>query len=174
MSDLTPILAQAREQLPTTKAFPRKLQAKFLQVLAQWGNVRAAAQAVGVSRSAAYRMRRHCLLFAELWDAALLLARPQVEEVLADRALNGTQETVFYHGEEIATRTRYDPRLLLAHLARLDRLEDDPRVTDATYGFDRQLAEFANSPERDIVDGDLGGDFGGDFAGNLGPNLGSE
>jgi hypothetical protein len=101
-----------------------------------------------VSRSAAYRMRRECLLFSELWDAALLHARPMVEEVLADRALNGTQETVFYHGEEVATRTRYDSRLLLAHLGRLDRLERDPHVVEASYGFDRQLEALGKAPER--------------------------
>lgn len=149
--------------LQTTKAFPRALQAKFLKTLALWGNVRAAAQGVGVSRSAAYRMRRECLLFAELWDAALLCARPQVEEVLADRALNGTQETVFYHGEEIATRTRYDPRLLLAHLGRLDALGHDRRIVEATYGFDRQLAEFAKSPERSF---DYEGDYEADYEGS--------
>ncbi|KEO91764.1 hypothetical protein EH31_03580 [Erythrobacter longus] len=146
--NFSPVLAQAREQLPTSKGFPRKLQAQFLRVLAQWGNVREAARAVGVSRSAAYRMRRECLLFSELWDAALLCARPQVEEVLADRALNGTQETVFYHGEEVATRTRYDSRLLLAHLGRLDRLEQDRRVVEATYGFDQQLEVLGDAPER--------------------------
>lgn len=158
MSDLSqnfsPILAQSREQLPTTKGFARARQAEFLRVLAQWGNVRAAAKAVGVPRATAYRMRRECLLFAELWDAALLCAKPRVEEVLADRALNGTQETVFYHGEEVATRTRYDPRLLLAHLARLDRLEDDRRVVEATYGFDLQLEELGRMPEKGSLAGD--------------------
>ena len=134
-----------------TRAFPRRAQARFLRILAQWGNVRAAAKAVGVGRSTAYRMRRECLLFAELWDAALLTARPQVEEVLADRALNGTQETVFYHGEEIATRTRYDSRLLLAHLGRLDRLGKDRRVVNATYGFDLQLEELGKLAEKELT-----------------------
>ena len=53
-------------------------------------------------------------------------SRAHAEEVLADRALNGVEETVFYHGEEVATRTRYDARLLLAHLARLDAKAEDP------------------------------------------------
>ncbi|WP_298304340.1 hypothetical protein [uncultured Erythrobacter sp.] len=96
-------------------------------------------------------MRRECLLFAELWDAALLCAKPQVEEVLADRALNGTQEVVFYHGEEVATRTRYDARLLLAHLGRLDKLTQNRRVVEATYGFDMQLEELENTPESELI-----------------------
>ena len=50
--------------------------------------------------------------------------------MLADRALNGVQEAVFYHGEEVATRTRYDSRLLLAHLARLDKRVEEREVCD--------------------------------------------
>ena len=91
-------------------------QARFVEVLAQWGNVRAAAAQAGVSRAHLYRMRRASPEFRRMWDAALVLARPQVEEVLADRAMNGIVETVYYHGEEVATRTRFDTRLLLAHL----------------------------------------------------------
>ena len=123
MSDLSPhALAATPAVAEDAPDLSRETQAAFVQTLAQWGNVRAAAAQVGVSRQHLYRMRRASAEFRELWDAALLLARPQVEEVLADRALNGVTETVFYHGEEVATRTRYDARLLLAHLARLDRL----------------------------------------------------
>ena len=124
MTNLSNTADLAADLAHDTRAFPRAVQAKFLTVLADWGNVRAAAKAVGVARATAYRMRRQCLTFRELWDAALLHARPMVEEVLADRALNGVQESVFYHGEEVATRTRYDSRLLLAHLARLDKLAE--------------------------------------------------
>lgn len=155
---IAPLADPRTAALRSTKGFARKRQAEFLRVLAQWGNVRAAAKAVGVPRATAYRMRRECLVFAELWDAALLCAKPQVEEVLADRALNGTQETVFYHGEEVATRTRYDSRLLLAHLGRLDKLGKKRRVVEATYGFDMQLEELANAPERSIDFADTGTD----------------
>jgi hypothetical protein len=43
---------------------------------------------------------------------------------------------VFYHGEEVATRIRYDSRLLLAHLARLDRLAEQTEVSAALHEFD--------------------------------------
>ena len=151
MPILTPKPSGANPLVTDTRAFPRALQAEFLRTLAQWGNVRAAAKAVGVARTTAYRMRRECLTFQELWDAALLHARPLVEEVLADRALNGVQESVYYHGEEVATRTRYDSRLLLAHLGRLDRLEQNRRVLDAMAGFDLQVAELAEAPEWDCA-----------------------
>ena len=118
---------------------PLERQAAFVQTLAQWGNVRAAAQQVGVSRAHLYRMRRASAQFRQLWDAALVLARPQVEEVLADRALNGVQEVVYYHGEEVATRTRYDSRLLLAHLARLDRIAGSAGVSATVADFDAEV-----------------------------------
>ncbi|MBY8338272.1 hypothetical protein KYN89_14580 [Alteriqipengyuania sp. NZ-12B] len=92
-------------------------------------------------------MRRACPRFARLWDAALLVARTQVEAVLADRALNGVEETIFYHGETVATRRRYDARLLLAHLARLDRLTQNPATHHAATGFDIALDELLDAPE---------------------------
>lgn len=121
-------------------------QAAFVRTLAQWGNVRAAAAQVGVSRAHLYRMRRASAVFRKLWDAALVLARPQVEEVLADRALNGVQETVFYHGEEVATRTRFDSRLLLAHLGRLDRIASASGVNATVNDFDSAVERLLNPP----------------------------
>ena len=131
-----PALGARKADRPLTRA----LQAEFIEELARWGNVRAAAQRIGVSRAHLYRMRRACETFRLLWDAALVLARPQVEDVLADRALNGVSESVFYHGEEVATRTRYDARLLLAHLGRLDRLENTHRVQRTLGDFEAELA----------------------------------
>ncbi|MBB3035260.1 hypothetical protein [Alteriqipengyuania lutimaris] len=127
--------------------FSRAQQCDFLDALAGCGNVRAACGDAGVSRSTAYRMRRACARFAALWDAALVVARPQVEAVLADRALNGVEETIFYHGEAVATRRRYDARLLLAHLGRLDRLARDECAGDAAAEFDLALDELRDEPE---------------------------
>lgn len=135
-------------------------QALFCEHLAHHGNVRLACRALGISSQTAYRARRSSAAMRACWDAALVMARPAVEEVLADRAINGVEEAVFYHGEEVATRRRYDSRLLLAHLARLDaraavaeaEVADAPetRVTEAT--FDAALdaleegREFAPEP----------------------------
>ena len=135
-SDPTSQIVDPAALLPDVS--PEK-QARFVEVLSQWGNVRAAAAQAGVSRAHLYRMRRADAGFRELWDAALVLARPQVEEVLADRALNGIAESVYYHGEEVATRIRYDARLLLAHLARLDRVETARGVRAAVEDFDLRV-----------------------------------
>ena len=109
---------------------------------------------MGVSRAHLYRMRRASSQFRQMWDAALLLARPQVEEVLADRALNGVQEVVYYHGEAVATRTRFDSRLLLAHLARLDRLATTFAVASAANEFDERLEWLRRGPIVDDLDDD--------------------
>ena len=142
-------------------------QATFVEVLAQWGNVRAAAAQAGVSRAHLYRMRRASPEFRRMWDAALVLARPQVEEVLADRALNGIAEVVYYHGEEIATRTRYDTRLLLAHLGRLDRVEGAQGVRIAVLDFDERVEALRRPPvmfewegEEEDVSEECGADAG--------------
>jgi hypothetical protein len=163
MSDLSPhALATTPDALDTAADLSRETLAAFVQMLAQWGNVGLAAQQVGISRQHLYRMRRASAEFRELWDAALLLARPQVEEVLADRALNGVTETVFYHGEEVATRTRYDARLLLAHLGRLDRLETTYGVNRAAQEFDARLDRLLNPPV--IHDWDDDDDYADDYA----------
>ena len=88
--------------------FSPRRQAEFLASLQLFGNVRLACRAARISAQTAYRQRR-------AWDAALLAARAHAEATLADRALNGVEEAVFYHGEEVARRRRYDSRLLLAH-----------------------------------------------------------
>lgn len=119
--------------------FSREKQVRFLEALALWGSVRAACRAVPVAPQTVYRARRSDADFALAWDAAVLAARPHVEDVLADRALNGVEEPVFYHGEEVARRRRYDGRLLLAHLARLDRAEDCGEVRAVAGDFDAAL-----------------------------------
>ena len=116
--------------------FSPRRQGDFLASLAHSGNVRLACRAASVSSQTAYRARRCSPGFARAWDAALLAARDHAEQVLADRALDGWEEAVFYHGEEVARRRRYSDRLLLAHLARLDRLEERGDVAEALTRLD--------------------------------------
>lgn len=123
--------------------FPRERQVRFLSALAETGNVRAVCRSLRISAPTVYRTRRSCPEFRLAWDAAMLAARVHAEEVLADRAIHGVEEAVYYHGEEVARRTRFDSRLLLAHLARLDRLEGDGCVVEVSEDFDRALARFA-------------------------------
>jgi len=119
-------------------------QVRFLDHLSADGNVRAACARVGMSREAAYRRRRREPLFARAWDAALLRAREASGEVLASRALDGVEEDVWYKGELVGTRRKYDSRLLLAHMARLDKLAEASAAACAdAERFDELLAALA-------------------------------
>src|SRR6478736_3108642 len=118
-------------------------KAQFLEALAHDGNVRAACARVGMSREAAYRLRRREPLFARAWAAAQLQAREVVGDVLGTRAIDGIEEQVWHHGEVVGTKRRYDTRLLLAHMARLDKLAEEPRARDDAARFDELLACIA-------------------------------
>ncbi len=124
----------------------------FLEHLAACGNVRAASARAGMSHEAAYRLRRRDALFARGWDAALVLARGASAEVLACRALDGVEEEVWHRGELVGTRRRYDTRLLLAHMARLDRLAESERASEDAARFDELLALLAGvKPNEELV-----------------------
>ena len=124
MPNLSPASTPAPHTSAAPPLFDSRRQSAFCEALSHHGNVRLACRAAGISPQTAYRARRASRDFGACWDAALVQARLHVEEVLADRALNGVEEVIYYHGEEIGRRIRYDNRLLLAHLARLDRLAE--------------------------------------------------
>jgi hypothetical protein len=116
-------------------------QVRFLAVLAENGRVRHACARVGMSFQSAYVLRRRDAAFAQGWDAAMVLARDHAERVLADRAIDGVVETVWYRGEAVGHRRRFDSRLLLAHLARLDaHARSSARGQAAAGRFDDYLA----------------------------------
>jgi hypothetical protein len=135
MSDQSPIATAVRHDgwIPARKA-------QFLDHLAHDGAVRAACGRVGMSREAAYQLRRRDAVFARAWDAALVLARAVSAEVLECRAIHGVEEDVWYRGELVGTRRKYDARLLLAHMARLDKLAEDVCARDDAARFDELLA----------------------------------
>lgn len=145
-----PALVEALAAEPATPSealFTRERQVAFLHALAATGAVRSAAARGGISHQTAYRARLVDPVFRRAWDAALLAARCHAEEVLACRAIEGVEEEVWYHGEVVATRRRYDARLLLAHLARLDRLAADRKVDAFAGDFEAALGRFAEGSE---------------------------
>lgn len=147
-----------------TPKFTRELQVAFLTALAACGAARKALSRAGVSHQTVYRERRANPAFRHAWDAALLAARAQAEDVLACRALDGVEEKVFYHGEEVATRTRYSDRLLLAHLARLDRLTANARTHAFAEDFEGALERFAAGEDEPAVCPDCGASGEGAFS----------
>lgn len=130
---------------------------QFLDRLAADGSVSAACARIGMSREAAYQLRRRDARFARAWSAALLLAREASAEVLGTRAIDGVEEDVWYRGEVVGTRRKYDTRLLLAHMARLDRIAENESVRADAARFDELLALVADEPVPEGIDCDAGG-----------------
>src|SRR5690606_20272370 len=91
------------------------VQRAFIEALAETGSVAAACRRVGRSDHGVYQLRRHpeAQEFRAAWDAALDLGVRRIEDAAMDRALYGTEETVHYHGELVATHRRFNERLVM-------------------------------------------------------------
>lgn len=135
---LHPDLFAEDPRAPQTQFVPER-QVAFLEALAVSGSVRSAARRAQVSHQTCYRARRGSAAFGRAWDAALVIARGAAEAHLADYAMHGVEEEVWYHGEHVGTRRRVSDRLLLAHLARLDRMRSDARIEALAEDFDAML-----------------------------------
>lgn len=117
----------------------------FLTTLAETGVVADAARAAGMSRESAYARRNSAAghAFALGWDAAILLSRHATADDVASRSRHGVIDKIYRNGELVAERHRYDNRLTMAHLTRLDRLaaeaERRPEVHAVAAEYDRYL-----------------------------------
>ena len=107
---------------PRSDGWTEEKQRRFIEVLADTGRVALAAKAVGLSRQAAYELKRSGdgSAFSRAWDAARLHAGALLEDIAFDRAIEGREENVFNEfGEVIATKYVPDNRMLtflLKHL----------------------------------------------------------
>jgi hypothetical protein len=118
----------------------------FLQALADGGSVLRAAQAVGMSPQAAYRLRRHPAAdaFRAAWDAAITDSLRRVEEAGIERILYGETETIERGGETITRHRPCAPQVMVAMLKRCERLADAAaRAATARADLVRAEAEAA-------------------------------
>ncbi len=106
-------------------------QRRFLELLSEGHGVETACRGVCLSPSSAYAFRNTAkgAAFALGWRAASLVARDSIAEQLLVRALDGVTETVV-RGDVRITRHRYDNRLALSLLARLDRQAESAADAD--------------------------------------------
>ena len=98
--------------------FARRL---FLEVLAETGRVSLACEYAQLTKQSAYALRARDPLFAAGWDAACELARAPLADALYEKAVDGVTDTIRKNGEVVAERHRFDSRLSIAVLHRLDK-----------------------------------------------------
>lgn len=107
---------------PRRDGWTEEKQRRFIEVLADTGLVGTAAREVGMSRTAAYKLRRapHAAAFARAWDVARARAGALIEDVAFERALEGVETEVYDRdGGLTGSKTIYNDRLLtflLRHL----------------------------------------------------------
>jgi hypothetical protein len=95
---------------------------RFIEMLADTGQVNLAVKSVGMSRESAYRLKRspHGAAFARAWDAARHHAGSFLEDVAFERAIEGVEHPVYNeYGEVIATKRVVSDRLLMFLLRHL-------------------------------------------------------
>jgi hypothetical protein len=152
---------QAARQHPTSRAdgwTPSRIRT-FLDTLAERGVVADAARAAGMSTQGAYAFRNSARGrgFDVAWRAALLLARRRLEDEVMSRALNGCVEVIVRDGEVWGERHRFDNRLTMAVLTRLDAMADSPAQLDD--GPRRVAHEFEAFVDSVCAGGDEAVDF---------------
>lgn len=88
-------------------------QEAFIRTLAETANVEEACAAVGMSPRSAYtlRARADAGSFRQAWDVALDYGVHRLADAMMGRALHGVAVPIFYQGEQIGERRRYDERL---------------------------------------------------------------
>ncbi len=101
-------------------------QRAFLEALAFDGSVMRAAKEVNKSPRSAYdlRFRRDGAAFGLGWDAAILISRFALGDMLMDRAVNGYEEVSSKQDDGTTIRGRFDNRLGMNLLSRLDRMAE--------------------------------------------------
>lgn len=95
---------------------------RFIETLADTGQVGLAAKAAGMSRESAYKLRRspQGVAFARAWDAARDQAGTFLEDVAFERAVEGVEHNVYNeYGEAICTKRVHNDRLLMFLLRHL-------------------------------------------------------
>jgi hypothetical protein len=107
---------------PRLDGWTEEKMRRFIEALADTGQVSLAAKAVGMSRESAYKLKRapHGAAFARAWDAARHHAGGFLEDVAFERAIEGVEHNVYNeYGEVIATKRVVSDRLLMFLLRHL-------------------------------------------------------
>lgn len=113
--ELIPAFTPVPRQRMRRGGWSAERQRQFIALLAETGSVRAACRRMGVGEHHIYKLRAHPegASFRKAWETALDLGIARIEDVAMDRALYGTEDPVFWQGEQVGTRRVYNDRLLM-------------------------------------------------------------
>ena len=118
-------LATRRQSSPRTQrsdGWTADRRRAFIESVAAGRTVEAACACVGMSKASVYALRLRDRAFALGWSGATLRSRDALADSLLTRAMEGQVETWILPDGSEGSRRRYDNRLALGLLARLDRL----------------------------------------------------
>ena len=147
---------------PRHDGWTAEKQIAFIEALAETACVEEACRRVGMSDSAAYKLRRRPCgwAFRRAWDAALDYGVHRLEQAVLSRALNGVARPIFYKGEQVGEWRHHDERLAMFLLrtrrsARYGKWTDrllapDPEEPEESAGMlDCELEEIAQRAPRE-------------------------
>lgn len=110
----------------------------FLTALAETCNVTAAAEASGMSTAGAYFRRKRVAAFRAAWVEAVATAYRNLELVLLERALNGTEKIVTKPNGSVEHMREYPNQIALALL----RMHRDTVVQAENEPSQSEVAEL--------------------------------
>jgi hypothetical protein len=144
------------EPAETVKRWTLERQAAFLGHLAINPNVKAAAQAVGMSEQGVHRLRQRSPEFRAAWETALDEGYVRLEAILLERAINGVEKTLVRNGEKNGTIVEFSDRLGLSLLHAPRRATHRSRPAD----IQRDRAEVRRQVEAKLSEMNkrMGGD----------------
>ncbi len=137
--------ADYRTDAPRADGWTYERQATFLMALAETGLVTSACKIAEMSPASAYSLRREArgVAFHLGWQAAHLLARDRLEDILLEAAIAGV-ETITTRVEKTTLRQVLNGNLSMAVLNRLDRRAAslDDRAMAAARSIGAAFEEF--------------------------------
>jgi hypothetical protein len=137
--------AEYRTDAPREDGWTFERQAMFLMALAETGLVSSACKIVEMSPASAYALRREArgIVFHLGWQAAHLLARDRLEDVMLEAAISGV-ETISSRIEGTTVRRTLNGNLSMAVLKRLDHRSAalDDRAASAARAIGAAFEDF--------------------------------
>ena len=97
-------------------------KAKFVEVLAETANVTLAAENAGVSKISADRLRHKSAPIEQAWQEALKIGIAQLEMMVLERALNGTEKDIPLRNGKVKTVRVFSERMII-HLLKAHKPE---------------------------------------------------